>query len=159
LRLKTKNLSDLAYLLDVKKGLIFDLDGTIADTETSHWEAYNELLKPFNIHLDDSAIRKYIGNSEVNIYKQIKQDYGINFDDDIFFDLRTKVFFQLIENKKLKPFHFISDCLSVYKQKKLFILSSQRYEVIIQLLNYWDYNKTFNKIISVANGPSQRRLY
>ena len=31
--------------------LVFDLDGTVADTETLHLAAFNEVLKPWNISI------------------------------------------------------------------------------------------------------------
>lgn len=64
--IKSYNYNNLNFLFNNKKIMIFDLDGTIADTETFHWKAYNQLLKnKFNIELSMDNISKYIGNAEI----------------------------------------------------------------------------------------------
>lgn len=88
---KCKNCNSIDFLFNNKKIMIFDLDGTIADTETFHWKAYNQLLKnKFNIELSMDNISRYIGNAEINIYSMIKKDYNIDFDDQEFLNERLK---------------------------------------------------------------------
>ena len=41
------------------RGVLFDLDGTIADTEPLQWEAYRRILAPFGVDVDLEEYRRH----------------------------------------------------------------------------------------------------
>ena len=52
----------------MKQGLFFDLDGTLADSERAHWEAWRSATLPFDIDLSWSQYEKYaIGHPDPEI--------------------------------------------------------------------------------------------
>ncbi len=139
---KFDNAQDIKFLLNDKKAFIFDLDGTIADTETLHWEAYNVLLAEHNVHLSNNDISRYIGNSEVRIYEMIKRDFGIDFDEDDFLERRIGIYLDLVEKKNLRPFPFIYDILKMSNGKNA-IVTSQIPLVVNKLLTLWGLDDYF----------------
>jgi len=40
----------------VIRGLVFDLDGTLADTERLHWQAYRDVLLEHGVHGSNAAL-------------------------------------------------------------------------------------------------------
>ena len=139
---------DVHFLLNNKKGFIFDLDGTIADTETLHWEAYNVLLKEYGVHLTNEHIQRYIGNSEISIYKMIKSDFSIDFNDEDFISRRIEIYLELVAEKNLRPFPFIYDILKSSNAKNA-IVTSQIPPVVKRLLTLWGLDEYF---------PEERRF-
>ncbi|WP_158554806.1 HAD family hydrolase [Methylovirgula sp. 4M-Z18] len=54
--------------MTAKPCLLFDMDGTLSDTDALHHVAFNRVLEPFDIHLDFDAYRTQIlgkSNSEI----------------------------------------------------------------------------------------------
>lgn len=130
------NAEGVLPLLKGKKVFIFDLDGTLAETESLHWEAYNELLAQYNVHLTDEDIGRYIGHSEISIYGMIKRDFGISYDDETFLRNRIEKYLELVKKRKLKPFDFAFDLLKTPDVCRI-LVTSQIPPVVDQLLSYW----------------------
>lgn len=139
---KFESAKDIEFLLRDKKVFIFDLDGTIADTETLHWEAYNVLLKEHGVVLSTEQIKRYIGNSELVIYKRIKEDFSIDFDEEEFLERRIQIYLDLVEKKNLRPFPFIYDILKGTKAKCA-LVTSQIPPVVNRLLSLWGLEEYF----------------
>lgn len=148
---KIKLLSEKSNLIESKKLFIFDLDGTIADTEYLQWQTYNELLKEFNVRLEYDNITKYIGNNDTKIYEMIKTDFSITFNNSDFGDKRGKFYYELVDRYNMVPFEFFYEVME-YIGIEFCILSSQKIEVIEYLLKRWKVYEKFNKIISVSKG-------
>lgn len=58
------------------KGLIFDLDGTIADTATYHVQAWNEMAKKHQIYLSSAQQNSLRGLSRKKALALILKDSG-----------------------------------------------------------------------------------
>ena len=141
---------ELQQYLNGKKVLLFDLDGTIANTEPYHWKTYNLLLKKYNVELKDNNIIKYIGNEEFFIYEMIKNDFGIEFDNHDFLKKRLETYMELIIKENLRPYEIIEQVIKEHDSDK-YILSSQRKNVITHLLKKWDLINNFKEIFSVPD--------
>src|SRR5262249_21115620 len=48
-----------AGLMVAIRGVLFDLDGTLADTERLHWEAFNVVLAEFGVQVDIEEYRRH----------------------------------------------------------------------------------------------------
>ncbi len=153
-----QSVHSLSYGLPLMKNaglFIFDLDGTIADTETLHWEAYNILLqRKYRIQLKERDIKRYIGNSEISIYKMIEADYHICINDQEFLKERLKIYLQLVEERNLQPFRWIRDFQEMIDTNHVLLLTSQVPEVVDYLLTYWHLDQLIPKEwrISAHNG-------
>ncbi|MDR3216217.1 MAG: HAD family phosphatase [Clostridiaceae bacterium] len=100
-------------ILRDKRLLIFDLDGTVADTESLHWEAYNILLEKQGTHLDEADILRYIGRPEREIYADIERDKGIKINVDEFLTARTALYLRLTEERGLQPYKYFKELLAL----------------------------------------------
>ncbi|MDR3292751.1 MAG: HAD family phosphatase [Clostridiales bacterium] len=136
----------LNNLITDKKLLIFDLDGTIADTEPLHWAAYNLLLARQGIVLDDAHIGTYIGNPETEIYKKIKVDFpAAMIEPEQFLKERIGVYLSLARETCLKPFPYFSRILEEYADIPKALLTAQESSVVETLIAYWGLENVFPK--------------
>jgi beta-phosphoglucomutase-like phosphatase (HAD superfamily) len=77
------------------KGLIFDLDGTLADTMPYHFEGWKKACKKYGAHIDNSFLRKHTGSPGWIIADEIIKSCG----------LRGKVTIDQIVDEKLHQFY------------------------------------------------------
>jgi beta-phosphoglucomutase-like phosphatase (HAD superfamily) len=148
-------MEELDLILKSKKMYLFDFDGTLADTETLHWKAYNICLKRFNVVLKEENIKEYIGKQETEIYKMIQSDFDISFNESEFFDERIKYYLGLVESENLQPFPYVLQLLE-NSNVEFNILSSNRLVVLEAVLEIWGLRNKFNKIISAATNKIKK---
>jgi len=141
--------SELDTLLKSKKMWLFDFDGTIANTEPLQLKAYNECLKDLNVFLTDDDFARYVGKQELQIYKLIKSDFNIIFDDNRFLSERTDAYLRLVKTENLTPYPYFMELLK-NKDVQFNILTSNRLNVINSILDTWDMRNSFNQVISAA---------
>jgi beta-phosphoglucomutase family hydrolase len=60
------------------KGLIFDLDGTLADTMPYHFEGWKKACLKYGAHIDNSFLRKHTGSPGWIIAREIIKDCNLN---------------------------------------------------------------------------------
>lgn len=145
------NSTELIERLHSRKLFIFDFDGTIADTETYQWMAYNECLKDYNVTLNIDDINRYIGHTEYKIYETIKKDFNIDFDNQEFFEQRIEIYLNLTNRDNLQPFTFFNELIEAFPEAEFVVLSSQKEEIIKLFFKKWNVEKRFSRIISVLD--------
>ncbi|MGH7949943.1 MAG: HAD family hydrolase, partial [Candidatus Binataceae bacterium] len=66
------------------RAVIFDLDGTLADTETLHFDAFAEILRPRGIALDrDEYFARLIGFNDRDCFAAVLKRHGSAADDGL----------------------------------------------------------------------------
>ena len=148
--LRVNSFKDVDELVQGKKVFLFDFDGTIAHTERLHLKAFNVVLAKYNIELKEEYLN-YIGFSEYEIYKMISEDFNVELDIEKLLAERLEVYLKIVKEYKLKPFPVFNQIFGRYPQMKNHILTSNRKEVIVDILKYWNLLHRFEKIISVTN--------
>ena len=99
------------------KGLIFDLDGTLADTMPYHFQGWKKACEKFGAHIDSSYLRKHTGSPTWIIAKEIINYCGLNGSvtiEDIMQE-KTKEFFRL--QHLVKPITPVTDIVKKYYGK------------------------------------------
>ena len=65
------------------QAVVFDFDGVLADSEPLHLKAYQALLEPHGIHLDQRTYcERYLGYDDEGALKQIAEDNGLMLGDE-----------------------------------------------------------------------------
>ncbi len=149
-----------------KRAYIFDLDGTIADTERIHWEAHNLVLKKrFGIEVDLPHIYSYLGTPESVFLKQIEKDYNIDIGGpkgkgyEKYIKERNKVAEKLIL-KTSKPFPFMTELLEGTFGISIFLVSAQNRHLIHKMLQAWGLLGTFTDVNTfVVEGDKTKPYY
>lgn len=146
-------------ILDTKKLFIFDLDGTVCDTEPCHHAAYVrtiEALCPGHTISAEEFLRCYVGHSETEIYSLLKKNKSIDFDDNVFFETRIKNLFDIVRERSLDCAPFYRQLEETYPDRKFIALTSQRVSVLDKFREIIDYGK-IKEFISVADKPYGKR--
>lgn len=63
--------------------VIFDMDGVLIDSVRFHWQAMNQVLENYNIHIEDDQLRNYIGQSVIHQLNQISEKFQTPLDIDL----------------------------------------------------------------------------
>jgi len=65
------------------QAIVFDFDGVIADSEPLHLKAYQALLEPQGIHLDEATYcERYLGYDDEGAFRRIAEDNGLLLGDE-----------------------------------------------------------------------------
>ena len=65
------------------QAVVFDFDGVLADSEPLHLKAYQELLEPQGIHLDEKTYcERYLGYDDEGALRRIAEDNGLLLGDE-----------------------------------------------------------------------------
>lgn len=64
-------------ILPQAKGLIFDLDGTLVDSIKLHYDAYLEVLAPFNVKFEMAYMFSFTGKPSIECGAQIINDFNV----------------------------------------------------------------------------------
>lgn len=85
------------------KGVIFDFDGIILNSEPIHCAVELELFREMGIHLSEKEYDQFLGISERDTYNQIKEKYGIDFNNDDLLEEKINRFIKYIEDPENIP--------------------------------------------------------
>lgn len=127
--------------------MLFDLDGTIANTEQYHFLAFNECLKNYNIQISKTDFQMCLGKTEDEIHNIILSKYNVDYDLNWVMNTRLMKSLEIIRRANLTPYKEICNILNYYPQKK-YIVSSQNKDFILALLSHWSITDKFDGIIS-----------
>jgi beta-phosphoglucomutase family hydrolase len=89
-------------ILPGTQGLIFDLDGTLADSIPVHMECWNEICKTFNYQFQIEVLTRMTGMPTRRFAEYIKQDSGCELSVDEIMKLKQGHFHRLVHT--IKPF-------------------------------------------------------
>lgn len=59
------------------KAFIFDMDGVIIDSEPLHFAVDLMILEQFGLNLDKEKLEQYVGMTNPEMWKLIKEEYGV----------------------------------------------------------------------------------
>jgi HAD superfamily hydrolase (TIGR01509 family) len=86
------------------KACIFDMDGTITESEALHRRAFNILLKKYKLHIDKKAWQTiFVGAGSRFIAEYYIKKYQLPENLDAFVDKRRKMYQSLLKEQPLKP--------------------------------------------------------
>lgn len=74
------------------KGIVFDMDGVLVDSEPVHIDAWNEVVAEFGLHFDMAWFHQWIGVSDRNFTTKLVQDYNLAVAPDKLLQDKRRVF-------------------------------------------------------------------
>ncbi len=107
---------DLLIPVDPKaKGLIFDCDGTLADTVPLHIEAWQKAFEVAKLPCHHEFLMDQMGIPSRNIVRNFNREFGWDLDPEAFTQVKEQRFQELIP--KIKPIAPVMDIIEKYKGK------------------------------------------
>jgi HAD superfamily hydrolase (TIGR01509 family) len=83
--------------------VIFDMDGVLIDSVALNWQAYNEVLANYGVHVADEELHRYVGRTLAHQVEMLNKDYGLGLDALDFQDATDKVKLDLFAHIEPKP--------------------------------------------------------
>lgn len=142
------------------KGLIFDLDGTLADTMPYHFRAWQKACKKYGAHIDNSFLRKHTGSPGWIIAGEIIRNCGLNGSVSVEQIMEEKLveFYRL--QHYVKPIEPVTDIAKKYYGKLPMAVGTgghreavERTLEITGLRKYFDIIVTANDVNSFKPSP------
>lgn len=149
----------LLELIQDKKLLIFDFDGTIANTEQFSWAAHKELLSKRNVSLTEQSFKKYIGSPSSQILEMIKKDFECDFDSAEYIERHNEVYRELILNSDLMPNTAIEYLLKEERGKRIVLLTCNTLFNVFPILEKWGLTELFDEFTSVSDNGITKTDY
>ena len=129
--------------MNMKNPLIFDLDGTLVDTDIIYIKVWDIIMKKYNLMIDHhffnffiqgkndilflKTIFPNITNNEITEISNIKDELFITFLKDYDKDIMINGAKQFIQNNKNRRMCIVTSC---NKKSAEFILKKQNYKII-----------------------------
>jgi HAD superfamily hydrolase (TIGR01509 family) len=146
------------------KGVIFDMDGLMFDTERLTFEIWNEFLTKQGYEYSFDYYRQTIGKRTVEVKKFYANHYGSDFDYDSLKPTAMKMFWKYIEDKGVPIKKGLVELLEFLKSKqiKIALATSTTSESAKKLLEKADVLKYFDELICgdmVINGKPDPEVF
>jgi beta-phosphoglucomutase family hydrolase len=74
------------------KGIVFDMDGVLIDSEPVHIDAWNEVFSAYNLYFETEWFHQWIGVSDRNFTSKIVDLYQLPTDSDTLLNKKRTVF-------------------------------------------------------------------
>ncbi len=120
------------------KAILFDVDGTIINSEHIHRQAFNDLLKKYKISISKHQwTSAFVGRGSKYIATYIIQKHHLPEDIDVFVKKRKELFQKLIRKNPVQPVAGFMEFYTFLKKEKfkIAIASSGQRSNILQSLS------------------------
>ncbi len=105
------------------KGIVFDMDGVLVDSEPLHIDAWNEVFSEFGHYFDAEWFHQWIGVSDKNFTMKIVEQYQIPTDATSLLNDKRRVFEAKIA-QGVPPHKGVRELLPLLKHLKLAVATS-----------------------------------
>lgn len=114
-----KDLENVKKLLDGEIAVIWDLDGVIIDSTPLQLAAYKESFKKFGINIEDIDYLENNGRKNIITFQRICAKYNKNCNFDEWYKDKSKIYFDLIDEKGIKALPGVIELISRLKKRKI----------------------------------------
>lgn len=133
------------------KGIIFDMDGVLINSEPFHYQVWKEALKKRGINLDYEIYKPCIGSTVQVLMQILHEHYGVDEKDDSL-PLEVKNLKQeMIEKQGYPPLiPYVKDMLERFHEAgyQMAVASSSPQEYIENVTSYWGISPYFQVLVS-----------
>jgi HAD superfamily hydrolase (TIGR01509 family) len=119
------------------RGILFDFDGVIVQSELVHHKSFMELFEKEGIYIDyQEWYKSYAGTGSRSILERIKKDNKLDYDVSEYVLKRKKIYEKCLEKGDLKTTPGIEEFLKILQEKnipKAIVSGSHRSNVLLGL--------------------------
>ena len=98
------------------KAILFDMDGTLVNTEPLHEEAWHDTLAQFNLQLSSDWFDRYTGSTDRILMTEVIQHYGLTVDVNDLLEEKRNRFLDMAQTRS-QVFSGAKEGLSVLQKK------------------------------------------
>ena len=148
----------LKSLLQTRKGVIFDFDGVLVDSEPYHYQAYDAAFQEHGHVINPEEYWVEFTSKGKGAQGEIDR-YGLEGLDAVEIRKRKFVFYsEFCKKGEIKFFPMAKKLVHLIKAKgfKMAIASGSRNEDIRTILEINDFNNTFHTILGKESAPKEK---
>ncbi|MBO9668489.1 MAG: HAD family phosphatase [Bdellovibrio sp.] len=128
------------------KALLFDFDGTVADTMPAHLEAWNKGLANYNLSLSRDLHLAWAGRPTKNIVQLLNEMHGVNIPAEQF--LKEKEVHYYASMHAIKTITSVVDVVNHYKGNlPLAIVTGSRRKVVEATMSHLGLDNHFDLLV------------
>ena len=140
---------------DHPRGIIFDCDGTLADTMPLHWRAWQAIARRYKLHFPEDRFYSLGGVPSRDILKMLGEEQGVAFDAVAAAREKEAAYLPLIS--QVEP---INSVVGVARENfgkvPLAVASGGTHFVIEQVLEHLGIRKLFKAIVTSEDVVNQK---
>jgi phosphatidylcholine synthase len=85
------------------KGVVFDMDGTLVDTEPMHHQAYIRAVQQFGVAFPESEYNQFTGSTDAAICKYLIERHNLQISAEELLRQKEAIFIELVRATRLTP--------------------------------------------------------
>jgi HAD superfamily hydrolase (TIGR01509 family) len=145
------------------KGIIFDMDGLMVDSEPVQLKAINDALQPLGIRVDDDEFIDMVGRKAIENFIWLKNKHGFKETPEELNEVKNRAYLKRIQTE-LVTMPGLAHALELCEKEKLItaIASSSPLKDILEVLKLLDLAERFRMISSgdqVKNGKPDPEIF
>ena len=103
------------------KGVIFDLDGVLIDTEAYQWKGWVEGLKPLGINLSKEEYFKYAGKTGNIIESELVNNYNLKIEKGSLLKQKEELLIEWFHHEELNLMPHAKEAVEFFVNKKMMV--------------------------------------
>lgn len=118
------------------QGVVFDLDGVLADSEGLHVRAWQGIAREFALPLDRLPLEEWVGHPDSQNVKDIVRTFGLNISPAQLLERKRRIFMRLVAGE-LRPFPGVVEALGRLDSLPLAVATSsarREAELMLQVI-------------------------
>jgi len=146
------------------KAAIFDMDGVIINSEPLHFMVDKLVLQKMGINENEEYLEKFVGYTNPEMWKQIKQEKAIDSSIEELIDFQIKMKIEFLNKKDFFPIPGIPDLLLLLQNNgfKIAVASSSPkifIQAVLKKLNIENYFSVILSAEEVQNGKPKPDVF
>lgn len=135
---------------EMLKGIIFDMDGVLINSEPQHYEAYVRMLDKFGLTFPYEDYKGFIGSNCAKVNKYIAENFQIHLTPEQIDKEMMKERDVITETEGYVPVPGACECVKMLKEQgmKLAVASSSPMEDILAATEQLGIQKYFDELVS-----------
>jgi beta-phosphoglucomutase family hydrolase len=135
------------FIMKEIKGLIFDCDGTLADTMPLHWRAWQMVTARYKLHFPEERFYSLGGVPSRDILKMLAEEQGLSLDHIQAAHEKEEAYLPLMA--QVEPIHVVVDVAREnYGKIPMAVASGGTRQIIPQVLEHLGIRHMFNAIVT-----------
>jgi len=129
------------------KGLVFDCDGTLADTMPLHWQAWQMITQRHDLHFPQDRFYAYGGVPSRDILKLLAEEQGRSLDHIAVAHEKEETYLQTL--MQVEPIHAVVNIAKEnFGKIPMAVASGGTQKIIVQVLEHLKIRHLFNAVVT-----------
>ncbi len=137
------------------KGLVFDCDGTLADTMPLHWRAWQVIAKKYKLHFPEDRFYALGGVPSRDILKMLAKEQGVTLDHIQAAHEKENEYLPLMA--EVEPIHAVVEIVKAnHGRIPMAVASGGTQPIIVQVLEHLKIRHLFGAVVTSEMVKNQK---